>query len=122
MDHLRQQLRGMHLGPEDAGLVEILISSLDEEGYLADTLEEIAERVSGGDQDLHDELLERLPCALRWLQSLDPIGVGASDLSECLALQLRAMPRCEEQTIAIVIGITLSTHASLRTLGARPLC
>jgi RNA polymerase sigma-54 factor len=103
VDHLRQQLRGMHLGPEDAGLVEILISSLDEEGYLADTLEEIAERVSGGDQDLHDELLERLPCALRWLQSLDPIGVGASDLSECLALQLRAMPRCEEQTIAILI-------------------
>lgn len=103
VDHLRLQLRGMHLGPEDAGLVEILISSLDEEGYLADTLEEIAERVSGGDQDLHDELLERLPCALRWLQSLDPIGVGASDLSECLALQLRAMPRCEEQTIAILI-------------------
>ena len=103
VDHLRQQLRGMHLGIEDAGLVEILISSLDEEGYLADTLEDIAERVSGGDQDLHDELLERLPCALRWLQSLDPIGVGASDLSECLALQLRAMPRCEEQTIAILI-------------------
>ncbi|HET7868430.1 MAG TPA: RNA polymerase factor sigma-54 [Burkholderiaceae bacterium] len=103
VDHLRQQLRGMHLGPEDAGLVEILISSLDEEGYLADTLEDIAERVSGGDPDLHSELLERLPCALRWLQSLDPIGVGASDLSECLTLQLRAMPRCEEQTIAILI-------------------
>jgi RNA polymerase sigma-54 factor len=59
--------------------------------------------VSGGDPDLHNELLERLPCALRWLQSLDPIGVGASDLSECLTLQLRAMPRCEEQTIAILI-------------------
>jgi RNA polymerase sigma-54 factor len=103
VDHLRQQLRGMHLGLEDAALVEILICSLDEEGYLADTLEEIAERLSGGDQALHDELRERLPCALRWLQSLDPIGVGASDLSECLTLQLRAMPRGEEQTIAILI-------------------
>jgi RNA polymerase sigma-54 factor len=103
VDHLRLQLRGMHLGSEDAGLVEILISSLDEEGYLADTLEDIAERLADGDAELREELLERLPCALRWLQSLDPIGVGASDLSECLTLQLRAQPRCEAQTIAILI-------------------
>jgi RNA polymerase sigma-54 factor len=102
-DHLRQQLRGMHLNPEDAALVEMLIASLDEEGYLADTLEEIAERLSDGEAELREELLERLPCALRWLQSLEPIGVGASDLSECLTLQLRAQPRCEAQMIAILI-------------------
>ena len=39
----------------------------------------------------------------KWLQSLDPAGVGARDLAECLTLQLRARPRSEAQAIAIII-------------------
>ncbi|HKX94777.1 MAG TPA: RNA polymerase factor sigma-54, partial [Methylibium sp.] len=45
----------------------------------------------------------RLRCALKWLQNLEPAGVGARDLSECLVLQLRGGPRCEAQMIAILI-------------------
>ncbi|MFM2342692.1 MAG: polymerase sigma-54 factor, partial [Pseudomonadota bacterium] len=45
-DHLRGQLRGMRLAPEDQLLVEALIDSLTEDGYLADPLEEIAERLA----------------------------------------------------------------------------
>jgi RNA polymerase sigma-54 factor len=102
-DHLRAQLVGMRLEPEDAAALHVLIESLDEDGYLADSLEEIAERLAGDDPDARMELLERLQCGLKWLQSLEPCGVGARDLPECLTLQLRAGPRCEAQAIAIIV-------------------
>jgi RNA polymerase sigma-54 factor len=101
-DHLRAQLVGMRLAPEDAAALHVLIESLDESGYLADSLEEIAERLAG-DADGAAELLERLQCALKWLQSMEPCGVGARDLVECLTLQLRAKPRSEAQAIAIIV-------------------
>jgi RNA polymerase sigma-54 factor len=103
-DHLREQLRGMRLSDEDRGAVMVLIESLDEDGYLADPLEEIAQRLAGDEDDIAvEELLDRLRCALKWLHNLEPLGVGARDLSECLTLQLRAGPRCEAQMIAILI-------------------
>jgi RNA polymerase sigma-54 factor len=103
-DHLRDQLRGMRLSDEDRGAVMVLIESLDEDGYLADPLEEIAQRLAGDEDDIAvEELLDRLRCALKWLHNLEPLGVGARDLSECLTLQLRAGPRCEAQMIAILI-------------------
>jgi len=102
-DHLRGQLVGMRLSPQDAFAVAVLIDSLNDDGYLADPLEEIAERLAGDDEGTREELLERLHCALKWLQSLEPLGVGARDLSECLTLQLRKQPRCEAQAIAILI-------------------
>ncbi len=49
------------------------------------------------------ELIARLRCGLRWLQCLDPIGVGAANLSDCLVLQLRAKPVCDARQIALVI-------------------
>jgi RNA polymerase sigma-54 factor len=106
-DHLRQQLLGMRLAPQDAAAVQVLIESLDGDGYLADALEDIAERLADaleladdeGREDLHD----RLRCALRWLQSMEPTGVGARNLSECLQLQLRAQPRSAAQAIAVLI-------------------
>jgi RNA polymerase sigma-54 factor len=102
-DHLREQLRGMRLPAEDAALVEALIDSLNEDGYLADALQDIAERLAVGDEQALEELNERLPCALKWLQSMEPTGVGAKDLPDCLCLQLRALPRSEAQMIAILI-------------------
>ena len=117
-DHLRSQLRGMRLSPTDAAAVMVLIESLDEDGYLADTLEEIAERlresgmsleatlpdsVCSDDGEPADPLLAHLRCGLRYLQSMDPTGVGGRDLAECLTLQLRTLPRSEAQTIAIIV-------------------
>ena len=115
-DHLRSQLRGMRLSEGDAAAVHILIDSLDDEGYLADSLEEIASRLREGgsiaelaagetpsDHDGGDPLLGHLRCGLRFLQSMEPTGVGARDLGECLILQLRAQPRCEAQAIAIIV-------------------
>jgi RNA polymerase sigma-54 factor len=113
-DHLRAQLSGLRLDPLDATAVRVLIESLDEDGYLADPLEEIAARLLGRDppaagdpaqapDEELDELLARLRCGLRWLQSMEPTGVGAHDLSECLTLQLRTYARGEAQMIAIII-------------------
>ena len=102
-EHLRGQLVGMRLSPEDRAALEVLIESLNDDGYLADPLEEIAQQLVGDDADANDALLERLRCALKWLQSLEPTGIGARDLPECLTLQLRALPRGEAQMIAILV-------------------
>jgi RNA polymerase sigma-54 factor len=101
-DHLHRQVLGMRLSAEDTAAVKVLIESLNDDGYLDDPLEEIAASLAEGEEE-QEELLERLRCALKWLQNMEPLGVGARDLSECLMLQLRAMERCEAQMIAILI-------------------
>jgi RNA polymerase sigma-54 factor len=104
-DHLRAQVVGMRLSDDERAALEVLIESLDADGYLADPLEEIAERlaelldVRPGEE--RESLDERLRVALRWLQSLEPAGVGARSLSECLALQLRQTPPCAARTLAL---------------------
>ena len=104
-EHLREQLRGMRLAREDAAAVHVLIESLNEDGYLDGTLEEIAERLlpEGADEEQREQMASQLRCGLRWLQSLEPTGVGARDLPECLVLQLRALPRSEAQMLAIIV-------------------
>jgi RNA polymerase sigma-54 factor len=114
-DHLRSQLAGMRLAPADAAAVLVLIDSLDDDGYLADPLEDIGARLveSGlvadlgqgedGDGDPVEPLVAHLRCALRYLQSMEPTGVGARDLAECLTLQLRSRQRSEAQAIAIIV-------------------
>jgi len=119
-DHLRTQLSGLRLCEEDAAAVHVLIDSLNEDGYLADPLEEIAERVAEAlgvaDEEGREELADRLHCALRFLQSMEPTGVGARTLGECLRLQLpllqnakaspailqAALAMCEEQHLALL--------------------
>jgi RNA polymerase sigma-54 factor len=111
-DHLRRQMLGMRLSEEDQAAMLVLIESLNEDGYLADPLEEIAERLADsldmtGDGELaveaRDELMGRLRCALKWLQSLEPTGVGAANLGECLVLQLREKPRGPARKVAVRI-------------------
>jgi RNA polymerase sigma-54 factor len=58
----------MRLSPEDAAALMVLIESLDGDGYLADPLEEIAERLAemlGRRRRARDELMDRLRCALK---------------------------------------------------------
>jgi RNA polymerase sigma-54 factor len=97
-DHLRSQLVSLRLSPEDAAAVHVLIESLNDDGYLADPLEEIAERlaetlgIAPDDAQGREELLGQLQCGLNFLQSMEPTGVGARTLGECLRLQLRQVP------------------------------
>jgi RNA polymerase sigma-54 factor len=90
-EHLAQQLAGMHLSAEDRAAVQVLIESLNEDGYLEDPLDEIAASFAPDDEEAREDLLDRLRIALCLLQSLEPAGIGARDLSECLVLQLRAL-------------------------------
>jgi RNA polymerase sigma-54 factor len=78
-EKLLLDLRAM-LPPEDMRIAEYLVGSLDENGYLAGTIERIALEFGVPPQ--------RVAIVLKALQSLDPVGIGASDLRECLLLQL----------------------------------
>ena len=87
-DHLLDQLGLMQLGERDRRLAEMLVDALDEDGYLTQTLEELHAMLP---EEL-DVDPDELRIALRHIQHLDPVGVGARDASECLGLQLAAMP------------------------------
>lgn len=86
--HLHWQLGVTPLSERDKHIVSLLIDALNEDGYLTLTLEELAEILP---PELEIEPIE-LQTALKHLQNLDPPGVGARDLAECLALQLELLP------------------------------
>jgi len=108
-EHLRAQMAGMRLDGADRAALEVLIESLNGDGYLADTLDDIAERLAdmlgldADDAEAREELMSRLQCALGWLHSMEPVGVGARDLGECLGLQLRAGRGGPAQALALQI-------------------
>ncbi|MFM8609365.1 MAG: RNA polymerase factor sigma-54 [Burkholderiaceae bacterium] len=90
-DHLHRQALSLRLGDEDRAALRFLIESLNDDGYLEDSLESLADTLARGDLEAHEELVHRFTVALRLLQSLEPAGVGARSLSECLTLQIRAL-------------------------------
>lgn len=90
-DFLHQQALSLRLSEEDQAALKFLIESLDDDGYLTDPLEELAAGLAGDDWEAREELVHRFEVAKRLLQNLEPTGVGAADLAECLSLQLRAM-------------------------------
>jgi len=87
-EHLISQLSLTKLSERDQRLVTLLIDSLDDDGYLHQDLDELVSMLPA---ELEIEI-EELHVALRHLQNLDPPGVGARDLGECLKLQLAALP------------------------------
>ncbi len=89
-DHLEWQLGAQTLSPEIAQATEFLIGNLDENGYLASSLEDLIDAYAQSTAKSSDASAEILTAALHVLQSLDPAGVGARSLSECLQLQVRA--------------------------------
>jgi RNA polymerase sigma-54 factor len=87
-EHLLWELNMSQMDPRDKKIIGLLIDALDENAYLSQPLEEIFELLP---PEL-DISLDDLETALVQLQYLDAPGIGARNLSECLALQLRAMP------------------------------
>jgi RNA polymerase sigma-54 factor len=87
-DHLYGQLAVLNLPLRDRQVVAALIDAVDEDGYLADSHEELAELFPEEFEIDPDEI----SIGLRFLQSFEPAGVGARGPAECLALQLKAMP------------------------------
>jgi len=98
-EHLTWQLGMTQLSGRDRSLVVFLIEALDEDGYLSTPLAELLETLPPE----YEIELEELDIALRHIQSFDPTGIGARRPQECLALQLRSMPDCAENRLALLI-------------------
>jgi RNA polymerase sigma-54 factor len=105
-DHLNMQLALTQMEPRARALVAFLIEALDEDGYLAPGLEELADVLPDGLGEDREELLEELAIALRHLQNFDPPGIGARSPRECLELQLAnvAPSACRELAHAIALS------------------
>lgn len=89
-DVLREQIYVKKLGPEDEAVLEFILGSLDDRGYLTLTDGEIVE--STGTEP------ERVRRLVGLLQNCEPPGMGARDLQECLLIQLRQ--KGEEDSVA----------------------
>lgn len=98
-EHLSWQLGLMNIPDRDRTLVQCLIEALDDDGYLTQSIEELADTLPS---ELEIEP-EELQIALRHLQCFDPTGVGARNAQECLALQLEALPVDDTQALALKI-------------------
>src|SRR6185436_16046666 len=99
-DHLIDQITLLDLTPRQQLLADEFIGNINEDGYLACAIEDITTTVNDTvvkAAEVVERDLEDLPLytstevdeMLRTIQSLDPPGVGARDLRECLMLQLR---------------------------------
>ena len=100
-DHLNSELALTNLGARDRALVGLLVDALDEDGYLTQSLEEIAALMSA-EAEVN---VEELAIALRHLQNFEPPGVGARTPGECLALQIRAMKEGAGPHAALALAI-----------------
>ncbi len=106
-EHLLSQLRLLNLSDRDRDLVSLLVEALDEDGYLTQPLEELAELLPA-ELDVEPE---ELSIALKHLQHLEPTGVGARTPAECLELQLASLPEdTPARTVALAI---VRQHLSL---------
>lgn len=129
--HLHRQALALRLSDLDRAALRFLIESLNDDGYLEDSLEALAQGLAGADEEQAQELVQRFTVALALLQHLEPTGVGARDLGECLALQLRALQGAGDgdPTRAAVLAVALRICAQPMDLLARrdvrrlaPLC
>ena len=105
-EHLIAQLHGAS-GPT-ALLAEIIVQQLDENGYLTTPLADIA-RDAGATRAEAEQ-------ALKLVQDLDPAGVGARSLSECLALQARAVDRYDPAMARLIDNLDLLAKGRMNDL------
>jgi RNA polymerase sigma-54 factor len=108
-DHLHRQALSLRLSQEDRAALYMLIESLNEDGYLEDDFESLAQSLGATSLDEVEELVARFSIALKWLQNLEPIGVGARNLAECLLLQLRAKPEFASDEI-LQVAVRILKH------------
>lgn len=87
-EQLHDSLRLYRLDDRDRAVARFIIEALDDDGYLRQELRDLADSVELTPELTEEELL----VALRLVQSLDRPGLGARTLSECLSMQVNALP------------------------------
>ncbi len=107
-EHLTRQAMIVLKEPADRMIASALIDALDEAGYLTGALEDIAERL-GAPLAHVEEILERL-------QTLEPTGVFARSLAECLALQLIERDRYDPAMRALIANLPALAKRDLAAL------
>lgn len=86
IDQLTEEMRELELTGREREVMEYLIGSLDDDGWLRKSLSTLSDELAIYQNiDISQEQLEQV---LHKLQSLDPAGIGARDLQECLLLQI----------------------------------
>ncbi|MBN9066524.1 MAG: RNA polymerase factor sigma-54 [Rhizobiales bacterium] len=107
-DHVREQIAFAFADPVQRAVAVELADGLDDAGYLRTDTGEIAERLGiGGDV---------VAAALSECQTFDPPGIFARDLSECLALQLRARDRLDPAMEALLHNLELLSRRDFQAL------
>ncbi|QIK36942.1 RNA polymerase factor sigma-54 [Caldichromatium japonicum] len=86
-EHLVWQLNLSRLSERELMVAHAVVDAIDAEGYLRAGIDELAAAL-----DRPDLSQEEITTAIHRVQSLDPPGVGARDLAECLIIQLRQLP------------------------------
>jgi RNA polymerase sigma-54 factor len=111
-EHLEWQLQLSDLPVEEGVAACFIIGNLDDRGYLRSTVEELARQAG-----VVEEVVER---ALAKVQEMDPAGVAARDLRECLTLQLRAL-EIDDPVVGRIIDECLDTliHRDFRRVAKR---
>jgi len=110
--HLLAQLGMRRADPQVRLLAQLLVEELDEHGYLRADLVELASRLGAK--------LGQVEAALALMQGCEPTGVGARDLSECLALQLAERNRLDPAMRRLLDNLSLLERGDRRRL--RALC
>ena len=91
-EHLDWQIQMTSLSEQDKSIAQAILHSLDDDGYLVNQLSDITETLNSGSTELDDVLIEEdeVAAMLSLVKSLEPLGVGAKDLSERLSMLLTA--------------------------------
>lgn len=92
--YLKDQISYLNVKGYLRRLCEYIVDNLDERGYIADTIEEIAIELNKSEKVVS--------YALSLVQSLDPPGIGARDIKECLKLQLRRKNISDKEIFIII--------------------
>ena len=116
-DHLLWQLHLGHFSQRDLGIGVALIDAIDDDGYLRDGLDAIADGLRPEIEAGLDDILQ----VLHRIQQFDPVGVGACDLGECLRLQLRVLA-ADTPGRELAIAITAGLLARLPKMGLDGVC
>ena len=111
-EYLESQLELMRLSDTDRIVASAIIDCISDDGYMAATIAELHQELHSADFDVE---VDEVEACLRQVQNLDPSGIAARDLGECLAIQLRQMP--EEVPLRNEALALVCDHMDL--LGAR---
>jgi RNA polymerase sigma-54 factor len=111
-EHLAAQIALLGFAPVDAAVAAVFLDAVDEGGYLRVDPADVAARLGCS--------LERADWVLERLQELDPVGVFARDVRECLQLQLAELNRLDPAMQALLDNLPLLARRDLAQL--RKLC